>query len=85
MQYWDSVKEELITVSTENPLPIGGGGIGEDGKSAYEIAVEYGFVGDVEAWLESLRGPKGDPGQDAEPQFTQEQVDAILALIEVDE
>ena len=28
------------------------------------------------------QGPQGPPGQDAEPQFTQEQVDALLALIE---
>lgn len=27
-------------------------------------------------------GPKGDPGADAEPQFTEEQVTAILALID---
>jgi hypothetical protein len=27
-------------------------------------------------------GAQGPPGQDAEPQFTQEQVDALLALIE---
>ena len=35
------------------------GGIpGEDGKSAYEIAVENGYDGTVEQWLLSLRGPK---------------------------
>lgn len=28
---------------------------GETGKSAYEIAVEYGFQGTVEEWLESLK------------------------------
>lgn len=28
------------------------------------------------------QGPKGEPGNDAEPQFTQGQVDAILALID---
>ena len=45
------------------------------GYSAYEIAVQYGFEGTVEEWLESLkgdkgetgvagsRGPKGDPGE----------------------
>lgn len=27
-------------------------------------------------------GPKGEPGNDAEPQFTEEQVTAILALID---
>ena len=29
---------------------------GKDGKSAYEIAVENGFVGTEEEWLESLQG-----------------------------
>ena len=33
---------------------------GDPGKSAYEIAVEQGFVGTEEEWLESLRGPQGD-------------------------
>ena len=32
---------------------------GDDGLSAYEVAVDEGFVGSKEAWLESL---KGDPG-----------------------
>ena len=32
------------------------------GKSAYEIAVENGFVGDEKAWLESLKGPAGEAG-----------------------
>ena len=34
------------------------------GKSAYEIAVENGFDGDVEEWLESLRGDDGKDGKD---------------------
>ena len=36
------------------------------GKSAYEMAVEHGFQGTEEEWLESLRGEpgaKGDPGE----------------------
>lgn len=32
------------------------------GKSAYTIAVAHGFKGDEQAWLDSLRGPKGDKG-----------------------
>lgn len=32
------------------------------GKSAYAIAVAHGFKGDEQAWLDSLRGPKGDKG-----------------------
>jgi hypothetical protein len=41
-----------------------GGGSGADGKSAYEIAVENGFVGDETAWLLSLKGIDGSPGAD---------------------
>lgn len=81
---------------------------GTGGESAYEIAVRHGFEGTEEAWLASLKGPKGDkgeaftfddftpeqldslkgpqgdPGKDAEPQFTPEQVEALLALIDGD-
>lgn len=32
------------------------------GKSAYAIAVAHGFKGDEQAWLDSLRGAKGDKG-----------------------
>lgn len=43
---------------------------GDDGDSAYDIAVEQGFTGTKEEWLESLIGPQGErgyqglPGQD---------------------
>lgn len=42
----------------------GNGVDGVDGKSAYEIAVEHGFSGSEEEWLQSLKGEKGDPGKD---------------------
>ena len=45
----------------------GGGGAGQPGKSAYEIAVEQGFEGDEQAWLESLKGEKGDAGLQGPP------------------
>lgn len=35
---------------------------GNDGKSAYEIAVDNGFVGTETEWLESLKGSDGDKG-----------------------
>ena len=34
----------------------------KDGKSAFEIAVEHGFVGTETEWLESLRGTDGKDG-----------------------
>lgn len=37
---------------------------GKDGKSAYEIAVEHGFVGTEAEWLESLKGVNGKDGCD---------------------
>jgi hypothetical protein len=44
---------------TENQ---GGGGTGEDGLSAYEIAVLNGFNGTEVEWLLSLKGAPGEPG-----------------------
>lgn len=35
-----------------------------NGKSAYEIAVENGFVGDEQAWIEYLQGAPGQDGED---------------------
>ena len=47
---------------------------GEDGKSAYEIAVEHGFVGTEEQWLESLRGADGEtPDMSEYPKTTEVQ------------
>jgi hypothetical protein len=40
---------------------------GADGKSAYEIAVDEGFVGTEQEWLDSLVGEKGDPGDPGNP------------------
>lgn len=40
---------------------------GTDGKSAFEIAVEYGFVGTETEWLESLKGVDGKNGVDGLP------------------
>ncbi|NUQ95855.1 MAG: hypothetical protein HOY79_04600 [Streptomyces sp.] len=38
------------------------GPAGADGESAYQVAVDNGFVGTEAQWLASLVGPKGDPG-----------------------
>ena len=47
---------------SKEPYFISGGGAGEPGKSAYEIAVENGFEGDEQAWLDSLKGERGPEG-----------------------
>lgn len=62
-------------VGDEGPAGADGtnGSDGADGESAYEIAVDNGFVGTEEQWLESLVGPqgekgdKGDKGDDGDP------------------
>ena len=43
------------------------GANGKDGRSAYEIATENGFVGTVAEWLESLKGKDGIDGKDGLP------------------
>lgn len=65
--YWDKSLNQWVT-----PVKVvgGSGGGGEDGKSAYEIAVEHGFEGTEEQWLASLKGDpgaKGDPGDKGDP------------------
>ena len=40
------------------------GANGKDGRSAYEIAIENGFVGTAAEWLESLKGMNGVDGKD---------------------
>lgn len=61
------VEAENVYTKTEADntfIKIGEGGA--DGKSAYELAVEAGFVGTLAQWLASLRGEKGDKGDKGE-------------------
>jgi hypothetical protein len=39
------------------------GATGADGKSAFQVAVDNGFIGSVTDWLTTLVGPKGDKGE----------------------
>lgn len=48
--------QELNTSITDKLSTI------KDGKSAYELAEEHGYVGTEEEWLASLKGLKGDKG-----------------------
>jgi len=65
---------------------------GEDGDSAYEIAVNNGFEGTEQEWLDSLQGPQGEQGPqgpageygtDGQDGFgTQQQYNDIISRIE---
>lgn len=58
--------EKTVTVDEDGILHVvgdGSGTSGKDGKSAYQIAIDNGFVGDEEQWLESLKGNPGEPGK----------------------
>lgn len=69
--FWDGI--EWVEVGITGPAgptgapgsdgtdgaPGADGADGVDGASAYEVAVENGFVGTEEDWLESLVGPQG--------------------------
>ena len=54
---WSNDKE------LENPESVNiKGPKGDDGKSAYEVAVQNGYEGTETEWLASLKGGEGDPG-----------------------
>lgn len=55
---------DLYTQLLQKISEIQAGVNGKDGLSAYEIAVENGFVGTVSEWLKSLKGADGLPGKD---------------------
>lgn len=48
-----------IKLDKDTTLPL----LKDPGESAYTIAVAHGFKGSEQDWLDSLRGPKGDPGK----------------------
>ena len=54
--------DELLHALRENTEAMNRINEFEDGESAYQIAVDYGFVGTEEEWLASLKGAKGDAG-----------------------
>lgn len=57
-------------------------GHGADGKSAYEIAVEHGYVGTEEEWLASLKGEPGETPDMSEYPKTSEVTTIIEREIE---
>lgn len=56
--YYDS-DGNIISIE-EVEIQTGGGEKGDPGKSAYEIAVEQGFTGTENEWLDSLHGAPGE-------------------------
>lgn len=66
VQAGDTVSQEEIEKAVSDYFrenDITEGVPGEDGESAYEIAVANGFKGTEAEWLASLKGEKGDPGE----------------------
>lgn len=52
--YADFTPEQLAALKGEK---------GDEGKSAYQVAVENGYEGTKEEWLASLEGPQGEQGE----------------------
>lgn len=69
---------EQVTDLSEFPVRLGDGEdyrplrdwLSERGKSAYQVALDEGFVGTVAEWLASLIGPEGDIGPMPEHQWS---------------
>ena len=58
---------------------------GDEGKSAYKIATENGFVGTETEWLESLKGDPGEPGytpQKGVDYWTTDDIEEIQSYID---
>ena len=69
--------ELILKLDKETTIPL----IEGLGKSAYAIAVAHGFRGTEQEWLDSLKGPQGDPGPKGDPfqyeDFTPEQIESL--------
>lgn len=55
----------IYTNGTNTTFAVTNGVNGTNGKSAYELAVEKGYEGDLESWLLTLVGAKGEDGLSA--------------------
>lgn len=58
------IEEGLYRAFTNEGAEGTQGPAGEDGKSAYELAVEQGYQGSLDEWLDSLQGQTGASGAD---------------------
>lgn len=59
--FTDAEKAKLAAYDPDEPGPEG-----PQGKSAYTVAVDNGFIGTEAEWLISLIGPPGENGEDGE-------------------
>ncbi len=59
-----SIFKSLIIVFLLLPCLVLFSACSTSGKSAYELAVEQGFVGTLDEWLDSLKGADGADGND---------------------
>ena len=60
-KFWKVIA--AIGLSAALCVPLAACGEAQNGKSAYEIAVENGFEGSEAEWLESLKGAQGEQGE----------------------
>lgn len=79
-QYYDE-NGDPVAISTDNPMPVALTGVeaikGDKGDP-------FTYDDFTPEQLEELKGPKGDTGDDgadAKPQFTEDEVTALKALI----
>lgn len=70
-----ATKDDLANVKTIKGDP---GAPGKDGKSAYQIAVDHGFVGSETEWLQSLHGKDGASSSGGDASLS---IEAITDLI----
>ena len=56
-----------LTDSSTSTFQVRNGSAGSPGKSAYEVALDTGYVGSESEWVESLQGEPGRPGAPGRP------------------
>ena len=56
-----------LTDSSTSTFQVRNGSAGSQGKSAYQSAVDTGFIGSESEWVESLQGEPGRPGPQGNP------------------
>ena len=56
-----------LTDSSTSTFQVRNGSAGSQGKSAYQSAVDTGYIGSESEWVESLQGEPGRPGPQGNP------------------